>query len=112
MIVAAHKNKKRLKAIKALDTHWKAFKQHPDALAMMIASMRHCEHFAAKVLSDKASKRTDGESQISLMMRNAPHIQITELAVNTQPFERLEKAAELSQLFFQEAHWLILFLRK
>ncbi|CAF9914048.1 MAG: hypothetical protein ALECFALPRED_009218 [Alectoria fallacina] len=103
MMAAAHKTKKRLKVIRALDLPWKAFEQHLEVLAMMTADMRYCEHFAVKVSGTEALK--GAEVQISSMIQNAPDLQTIELKFLTRVYERPVKAVELSRLFIYQVHW-------
>lgn len=103
MMTAAHKNKKRLKAIRALDLGWKAFEQCPEVLAMMTANMRHCEHFTVKVSGTET--RVDGEVQIASMVNNAPLLQAIGLTFPLMTYEPVGRAVELSRVFVCEVHW-------
>lgn len=103
MMAAAHRNKKKLKVIKAMDLKFEAFQQDQEVLAMMIANMRHCEHFAFMAWSPL--KRNGGELQIGSMIRDAPHLRKIELIFLTGTDELLEETIDLSRVFLQQCHW-------
>lgn len=103
MMAAAHRNKKNLKVIKALDLKLEAFQQDQEVLAMMIANMRHCEHFAFTAWSPH--KRNDRELQIGSIIRDAPHLRKMELAFYIGTDELLEETIDLSRIFLQQCHW-------
>ena len=100
MMAAAYKTKRSLKVIKAHHLPWGAFQQHPEVLAMMTATMSHCEHLT--LLATNGPEKTNGDAQVGSMIRNAPRLRKVEL---TFPLEHqlLGQAADLSRLFVQQS---------
>lgn len=103
MMAAAHRNKKNLKVIKALDLNWEAFQQDHEVLAMMTANMRLCEHFA--FIAYGPFERNDRELQIDSLFRNAPHLRTVELNLFACGYKISEKTIDLSRVFLQQCQW-------
>lgn len=108
LLMAAHKNRKRIKVIEGLGLQWEALQQSDEISTMMIASMKHCEHFALEMSSSDDKRK--GEAQVASMLSNAPYLRIIEIYFGDIPMVRgvgvaKKKVPILSRLFPHQKHW-------
>ena len=107
LLAAAHKNDRRLGTIKGLDLQWEVFQQSDEILAMMGASISHCEHLVLNVTWHRRIENE--EAQVAWMISNALRLRVLELDFGWIPvcFGILPTQAmtKLSRLFVHRTHW-------
>lgn len=106
LLAAAHKNDRRPRIIKGLNLMWEVFQQSDETLAMMCASISHCEHLVLNVTWSPCRKN---EAQIAKMISNAPRLQVLELDFGSIPIFSdvliTPEVIKLFPLFVHRTHW-------